>query len=297
MTSKMSNIPNTHIRQAVRRGGACSARRRIQAPLFRVPITLLFASLLSISSALRIPSLAANTPATPDASARVPILVELFTSEGCSSCPPADALLQQMDASQPVNGAQLIVLSEHVDYWNHDGWKDPYSSAQFTARQAGYVRALGLQTAYTPQMIVDGKIVLKGTGLDIAQTFEKAAAIPKVSVRIDSAAIDASSQIKVKVEANGAEKHGGEVWVAIALDHAASQVSAGENSGRHLEHVAVVEELKKAGKLEKGKSFSQDVVLKLKPDTDPKNVRIIAFVQESNEGKVLGAASTKIANP
>lgn len=246
---------------------------------------------------LLIPSLAANNPATPDASARVPILVELFTSEGCSSCPPADELLQQMDASQPVTGAQLIVLSEHVDYWNHDGWKDPYSSAQFTARQAGYVRALGLQTAYTPQMIVDGNIVLKGSGLDIAQTFEKAAAVPKVSVRINSAEIDASSQIKVKVQASGAEKHGGEVWVAVALDHAASQVSAGENSGRHLEHVAVVEELKKAGKLEKGKSFSQDVVLKLKPDTDPKNVRIIAFVQESNEGKVLGAASTKIANP
>jgi hypothetical protein len=235
------------------------------------------------------PSLAANT--------RTPILVELFTSEGCSSCPPADELLQQMDARQPVNGAELIVLSEHVDYWNHDGWKDPYSSAQFTERQSGYVRALGLQTAYTPQMIVDGYIVLKGNGQDIAQTFEKAASVPKVSVRIDSAAIDASSQIKVQVQASGAEKHGGDVWVAVALDHAASQVSAGENSGKHLEHVAVVEELKKAGKLEKGKSFTQDVVLKLKPDTDPKNIRVIGFVQESNEGKVLGAASLKVANP
>jgi len=202
-----------------------------------------------------------------------------------------------MDESQPVNGAQLIVLSEHVDYWDHDGWKDKYSSSQFTERQNGYVHALNLQTAYTPQMIVDGYVELKGSPTDIEQTFAKAVKAPKVPVRIASAAIDAPSQLKVKVEAEGAEKHGGTVWVAVALDHAASQVSAGENSGRQLQHVAVVEELRKVGKLDKGKPFSQEVVVKLKPDTDPKNLRIIAFIQESNEGKVLGVTGVKVSNP
>jgi hypothetical protein len=231
---------------------------------------------------------------------RAPILVELFTSEGCSSCPAADELLQRMDATQPVAGAQLIVLSEHVDYWDHDGWKDPYSSSSLTDRQTGYTHALALNTAYTPEIIIDGAAELKANSTEqVIQTLEKAATAAKVPVKIAWAKVDANTPrlLRAHIEADGtAEKHNADVFVAVALDHAESQILRGENTGRHLAHVAVVQEIVKVGKLEKQRTFAQDVVIKLKPGTDPANLRIVSFVQESAFGKVRGSALEKVTN-
>src|SRR5450755_389030 len=114
-----------------------------------------------------------------------PILVELFTSEGCSSCPPADDFVQKLDALQPVEGAQLIVLSEHVDYWDHEGWKDPNSSHSLTQRQGDYEHALKLSTPYTPQIIVDGTGEMRITDAQqVEKLFQQAVAVEKVPVRI-----------------------------------------------------------------------------------------------------------------
>lgn len=228
-----------------------------------------------------------------DNTAATPVLVELFTSEGCSSCPPADALLAKMDALQPIPGTQLIVLSEHVDYWNHDGWTDPYSSPSITDRQSAYVRALGLKTPFTPQFLVDGTAELQTHDTEqIVQFLRKAASAPKVPMRLVSVSVEPGNPaiVQGRIESDvNSEKHKADVYVAIALDHADSQVLRGENNGRHLSHVAVVKEFTKVGKLEPGKSLSQDFRVKLKlPGPGLMNLRIVAFAQESGPGKVLG---------
>ena len=231
---------------------------------------------------------------TPSSTANLPVVIELFTSEGCSSCPPADVFVQKLDSAQPVPGVQFIVLSEHVDYWDHDGWKDPNSSATLTERQSDYEHVLGLSTPYTPQLIVDGSKELHiNDAQQLETTLEQATATPKVGVRIGAVNIDTGNPgvLRTHVEADAdADQPNADVFVAVALDHVESQVLKGENGGKHLTHVAVVEQIAKVGKLQKGKSFSEDVQFKLKPGTDPSNLRVVAFVQIPGPGKLLGAA-------
>jgi len=221
-----------------------------------------------------------------------PILVELFTSEGCSDCPPADAFLKALDAAQPVPGAQLIVLEEHVDYWDDQGWRDPFSSHELTLRQSEYVDRLHAKNGpYTPQMVVDGSEAFVGSDRPQAgRAFVKEVPVPKVSVQISAPRVEAGKAL-AHVEI-GAVPSKAEVFVAIALDHAQSQVLRGENGGRQLEHVAVVERLTSTGKVKKGEPFSKDVAIKI--DHPEKDYRLITFVQEAGEGKVLGAAATRL---
>jgi hypothetical protein len=261
---------------------------RIDSLLFQtgtISMCLFLALLLASAGWLGTHLVAAdNEPTTP-------ILVELFTSEGCSSCPPADALLEKMDNLQPIPGTQLIVLSEHVDYWNHDGWTDPFSSASITDRQGAYVRALGLKTAFTPQFLVYGTEELKAHNNEqVVQLLQKAASAPKVPMRLASVSVEPGNPaiVRGRIESDvSPEKHKADVYLAVALDHAESQVARGENGGRHLSHVAVVTELTKVGKLEPGKGFGQDFLVKL-PGPGPMNLRIVAFAQESGPGKVIG---------
>jgi hypothetical protein len=230
------------------------------------------------------------------AHASVPIFIELFTSEGCSSCPPADAWLEKIDASQPIPGAEAIVLSEHVDYWDHDGWRDPYSSPDLTQRQSIYAREFGLSSPYTPQAIVDGETELHLN--DPQQTinvFQKSAAASMIPVSIGRVTLEGSKPalLRAHIDIGRSEKLGADVYGAIALDHAESQVLRGENGGRHLTHVAVVEEMKKIGKLEKGRDLTLEVQMKVPSGIDPHNLRLVVFLQRPDQGKVIGAAMSR----
>ncbi len=238
-----------------------------------------------------------GTSTAEDASP-TPVLIELFTSEGCSSCPPADSLLESLDSRQPVRSVQLIVLSEHVDYWNHDGWTDRFSSASITDRQYNYVRSLHLNTPYTPQLLVDGTTELRYRDTEeLLKKLQQASAAPKISLRLISPSIAAGNsfvQGRIETGENGS-KNKAEIYLAVALDHAESQVAAGENSGRHITHVAVVTDIAKIGKLEPGKNFAQDFRIKLKlPASESKTIRLVAFAQEPGPGKVLAAALAKL---
>jgi hypothetical protein len=226
-----------------------------------------------------------------------PVLVELFTSEGCSDCPPADALLAKLDV-QSVPGVQAIVLSEHVDYWNHIGWTDPYSSHSYSQRQSAYDNHFGLSSVYTPQMVVDGTEQFVGSDVSRARAaLERAEAGVKIPVTLSHLRFENGTELQATVEAGPLPEssHRAGVFVVVALNRAESAVAGGENSGRHLTHVAVVRDLLKVGDLKPGASFSKEVSVKVASGVGPGNVRLIAFVQEPGPGRVLGAAVEKPA--
>src|SRR5919201_965007 len=139
-----------------------------------------------ISSAAR--SEDQNAPkAASSQGAKAGVLVELFTSEGCSSCPPADALLRQLDTMPPVNSVGIVVLGEHVDYWDGVGWRDRFSSRQYTDRQSNYARRFSLDSPFTPQMVVDGTQQLVGNNTGALQAaLNKAASANKATLRVSA---------------------------------------------------------------------------------------------------------------
>jgi hypothetical protein len=170
--------------------------------------------------------------------AAIPILIELFTSEGCSSCPPADELLRKLRTGQPVDGVELITLSEHVDYWDYIGWKDPNASPEFTRRQHGYARERG---AYTPQMVVDGQWELVGSDARaLARAIERAARVRKTPVRLSIS----GRKLAIDLEA---PPPGSDAMLAVVEHGVASAVSRGENQGRRLQHDSVVRRLRDLG--------------------------------------------------
>ncbi len=215
---------------------------------------------------------------------RQPVLVELFTSEGCSSCPPADRQLTFLEKNQPVAQAEIITLSFHVDYWNQLGWKDEYSSAAYSNRQREYAPKFNSESVYTPQMVVDGDAEFVGSNAG------KAANAIANAAKAQKGKVEASIEGNIlKVAVSAMPRHGNAgVFLAIAEDGIVTDVRRGENAGSRLPHISVVRELKEIATLgsaanTKNIEFNVETLTSWKRE----NLKYIVFVQEDESRKVI----------
>ena len=249
------------------------------------------------------PSQPSPTP-TPGTGTGSPVLVELFTSEGCSSCPPADELLKEIEQAPWGGRAEVIVLSEHVEYWNRLGWVDPFSSALFSERQKRYAPWSGQGGLYTPQLVIDGR--QECVGSDRARAWKaiaEAARQPKARVTLAFApgrSPQAGDPIGVTVRVAGvpgvSAKGFGDVFLAVTESGLTSQVLRGENAGRRLQHTSVVRKLISLGRVAPGTGgFAAAPEVPLEPGWNRNNLRVIVFVQDRASGWILGAAALALA--
>ena len=237
-------------------------------------------------------SLTATGVAQTSQTSRTPVLVELFTSEGCSTCPPADTLLAKLEQVQPVNGAEVIVLGEHVDYWDGQGWHDRFSSHQYTERQNEYCGRLHVDSSYTPQMIVDGTDQFVGhDAIHAINAVQHAAQTPKIKLILSQPVVDGQKvSASVSSPAPITTKKA-DLYAALVDPRDTTEVRGGENGGHRLQHVGVVRSLQRVGKLKDLGTGPVSFSLNAPADAKPGEMRVVVFAQESGQGAVLGAAS------
>ncbi len=229
---------------------------------------------------------------------RTPVIVELFTSEGCSSCPPADELLARLDKSQPVANARVIALEEHVDYWNQLGWPDRFSSPLYRARQNDYAQSFKTENIYTPQMVVNGRAEFNGSDSGRAsQEIERAAASnPSYALRLQperNGKDPAVTELVVMVKSLREGKlQPADVYLAVTESRLASNVLHGENAGRMLRHAPVVRSFGVIGNIE-ARPFQEvglKSTLKFPEEWKRENLHAVVFVQDRASHRITGAA-------
>lgn len=229
-----------------------------------------------------------------DTAPKTPILVELFTSEGCSSCPPADALLTRLLREQPVADVEIVPLSLHVDYWDHQGWKDPFGSKAFSIRQEAYSKVFGGDRVYTPQLVVDGRDELNGSDEQaVRRVVGEAASRPHLPLRVEARALGMSVRLSIDLPAAPADAEPIDVLVALTEDDLTSIVRRGENGGRTLSHVAVVRKLESLGTLER-EAFVADGQLSLDRAWKAGKMRAITWLQGRRTRHVYGTATAAL---
>jgi hypothetical protein len=239
------------------------------------------------------------------AGSAVPVVVELFTSEGCSDCPPADTLLERMIATPPVSGVEVIGLGQHVDYWDRLGWKDRFSSAALTSRQQAYQARFGTESIYTPQMVVNGRAELVGSDATAARNaILKASTTPHGHITIDIANVRAeqAAPLGIAIAITDLPPIGrgdrADIVLAVTERGLTTDVKRGENHGKVLAHAPVVRYMATIGRIADGASSgtASGGDLALAPDWRRDHLAIVAFVQEQHGRAILASASVPLQN-
>jgi hypothetical protein len=217
-------------------------------------------------------------------------VLELFTSEGCSSCPPADALLARIQ--RETNGKPVYVLAYHVDYWNRLGWKDIFSSADFSKRQAQYGNWLNAQI-YTPQLVVNGKTEFIGSDESaIRNTIAtELAADPVTNLQLHVHQDGQTLKLRYLLSAPVKESR---VLIALVQKNAQTKVERGENAGHTLSHVQIVRKLQNEQLKANGDG---NTVVELPAEFDSQTWEVLGLIQDPNTGKILAAARAQLHSP
>ena len=237
------------------------------------------------------------------AAAETPIIIELFTSEGCSSCPPADDLLARLDSGTMTSGrpgafvlpagVEIIALGEHVDYWDQLGWRDRFSSPLFSARQQDYGLVFRTDSVYTPQVVVHGQYQYVGSDWrGIREGIQKAAREPKALVALS---MTSGQTIRLVVGKLPPGSHESDLLLAVTEGGNGTTVYAGENSGRTLRHAAVVRSITSLGRLDPKYpgEYSAEARLNLRPEWNRQYLKLVLFVQDRTNRRILGAATAR----
>ena len=217
------------------------------------------------------------------------VLVELFTSEGCSSCPPADALLRQVNGSETSGGQLVVGISEHVTYWNHLGWSDPFSSSVYTERQSAYSQRFRLEGVYTPQMVINGaeQIVGSDRGALLRAVMKEVEQPTRMSLRILSVSV-AGSTLTVNFSTSGElPAQGADLMAVLADDSDQSSVLRGENSGHTLAHVAVARSMARVARVQSPGERTVEIPIPSSFQSGQGH-HLILFAQTPGNGRVLG---------
>lgn len=262
---------------------------------------LAFALLAAVSAivAIRVRWPGASFAFSNADSPKQPVIVELFTSEGCSSCPPADTFLKKLSEEQPLNGIEIIALEEHVDYWNHDGWTDPFSSQDFTLRQQDYSSVIPKGGVYTPQIIIEGRTqLIAGRAAEVVEQIHSAAAHPlaRLVLSPESAPKPHTRSFSLTLDPSSPSPSVSRLdfWVAVTEKGLHSSVNAGENKGETLYHSPVVRELHKFHSVSLPLKDPVDFKVDLRSSWDPSNLTVVAFLSDPYSRQILAAGTSPI---